>query len=736
MRSIKKLFSKRFLQRLSLFDALILLGTIASGALSWLATSFLKHFLFQKSDLVLYPWTAIVANPDQSSLINYVGACLGMFLYGALCYSSLSKRLIGHDEPGADKRLVQFIIILSLVLVVLFLRETVSYRTFINATFAFMLLVPLRYAVSSLKKLNRSFLLMVITGILFILVSLEPLALIKGPVYLLNEYRKPFSQTLLNGSYVKNDLYLQEIRNVNDDQFVKTGIADFYKKNTLEYGQQNSGRGQVHHIGHILNPINEYESGKSYRDLYMQYGFGNALLFKWTMNLFGGISIQNYYKCYVYYVVYVGLFLLMAYVVFGNTIYLLGVFSIFVISHFAYDYLVFIVAPGIIPSLHIFDVVVIIFLYRYLQKGSLVYLAAATGISGLSLVLNFQFGALLTISLILALMFYLTENTGHRIPRVAAVLVLVLFLVISAFVFINSRVQINIFSYFAFGLFSWMPPLKVIILTMLYLSASYYFLSILREQRFGLKYLYFFVFVYTQALFTYYYWSGLSSHLPLVVPFIGLQIFLMIFILVEKLPNERRDVIFRGNAGVRIVALFLVILALSAMNRFYRGKESFLDNFTHHQAYNWIFERANVITTIEPEPIEESIALIKKYSTGKNQGIYLLSEYDNLLPFLANRYSMMPLFDMSWYIMSEKEKNTTIDSIQSQQPQFIFVDTDIDKGFHDPWEKLFDGESDKKERASHAGRYSELRKIYLQIKNNYQKIEEGSLISVYKRAGQ
>ena len=38
------------------------------------------------------------------------------------------------------------------------------------------------------------------------------------------------------------------------------------------------------------------------------------------------------------------------------------------------------------------------------------------------------------------------------------------------------------------------------------------------------------LFIYTQGLFVYFYWSGLTNHLPTVIPFAGLQIILMIYI--------------------------------------------------------------------------------------------------------------------------------------------------------------------------------------------------------------
>jgi hypothetical protein len=63
------------------------------------------------------------------------------------------------------------------------------------------------------------------------------------------------------------------------------------------------------------------------------------------------------------------------------------------------------------------------------------------------------------------------------------------------------------------------------------------------------------------------------------------------------------------------------------------------------------------------------------------------------------------------------------------------VDSDIETGMRDPWSKLYGSEFFERERASRLSRYELLRSVFEAVKNKYEKVEEGKLISVYKRKG-
>ena len=509
-------------------------------------------------------------------------------------------------------------------------------------------------------------------------------------------------------------------------------IKEFYLRNQLEYSFQNMTRGQVNHIGQILNPINEYIDGKPLSDIYIQYGLGDTFIFKWTMDLLGGISINNYYKCYFYYVLYFALFSLMLYLLFKDKVYVLTGATFLAVSFFAYGYIGFILAPGIVPTIHFFDAVTLIFLVLFFRRGPW-YLMPAMFFALAGVAIDGTFGAILVAALAGAMALYAIENKrgGYRFIWMSVVIALILSGA-AIFHFAGVGTLGNVFHYFLLGLFSWRAKNIVIAATMLYLIVSYSFLFALRNLRHNLKYIYVFTFIYTQGLFVYYYWSGLANHFPMVVPFGCLQLLLMIYISEKALFEGRQKAMRALDTSKKLLLVAAVLLASGLAAKYYAEKLMFDRNFTQHKVYTWNFDRARLITTINPEPIRQSMELIKKYSP-EDKGIYIISKYDNLLPFLSARYSLLPYFEMSWHFLSDAESREAVDLLRQRRPQYLFVDTDIDHYDEDPWESIYSSESDINERASRIGRYAELYKLFQAVKDDYEKVDGGTLLSVYKR---
>jgi hypothetical protein len=146
-------------------------------------------------------------------------------------------------------------------------------------------------------------------------------------------------------------------------------IKIFYLNNRIEYEHQNMSRGQINHIGHILNPISEYQLGKPVKDIYVQYGLGNTFLIKWTMGLFGGLSFENYYKCFVYYIIYFLSFLLMLRLLFKDAWYVFCGFAILVLAFYYQKYIAIMIAPGILPTVHLLDTAALISALYFLKAN-------------------------------------------------------------------------------------------------------------------------------------------------------------------------------------------------------------------------------------------------------------------------------------------------------------------------------------------------------------------------------
>jgi hypothetical protein len=803
------------------FKIQLFISGIATGILSWNLVTFAKGILLRKVNLNLNTWTYIFFHPHESNLANYIFLSIAIGLYGLFIYIFVDKNLINKINDKLKDINPFYQVSLIIISAAILATSTFLPSSLRIATALIVLFIPATYFINFARVINEKTLLL-LTLILLVMLSLEPLNIINSPVYLMNEYDDIYTDTYLNNRYVNNKIFIEDLgdvdvnrtlgdfidvlkaesRNVvnyrsllqrsrdvytffvnfkyinldpvqkfivakmevksepeiiiqpDKDSYDKNysvkkidanlfltslkkinleSIKMFYLANYLEYSYQNMSRGQINHIGHLLNPINEYEDGKPLKDIYMQYGLGNTFLMKWTMELFGGTSIENYYKCYIYYVIYFIVFLIMLFYLFKDRLFVFGSFVILAASHYSYRHIGFILAPGIIPTIHFFDAAVLILLLLFFRHNNTVYLWFVALLAAVSVIINPQFGYMLLFSLLTAFIVYAIENKvgKHKYLWLSGSLIFFISVIMGSF-FIPKG-SVDIFQYFMLGFFSWPANRIVILLTICYLVISYFFMFLLRDKRFYLKYIYLFLFVYVQCLFVYFYWSGLINHLPMVTPFAGLQLFLMTYIAEKELFSDNPAAKKMLDIAKNAIVLFALLSLAITVRQFYKDKSQFNDNFADHKTYNWKFERANIVTTIDPAPVEESINLIRKYSKDNN-GVYMISGYDNLFLFLAGKYSLMPHFQMAWYLISDKEHYTAVNRMKKDKPEYIFVDTNIDKNnLSDPWAKIYNSIFDLSERTSRLGRYSELRKVFNEIAYDYEPIEKGHLITVYKR---
>ena len=517
-------------------------------------------------------------------------------------------------------------------------------------------------------------------------------------------------------------------------------IEKFQNANLLEYNHQNMSRGQINHIGYILNPLNEYELGKHPQQIYWQYGWGNTLLMKGVMSLFGGISLTYYYKCYFFYILYFSIFLIVIYILFRDPVSIAGIFafysiSFFIISFFYMGYTGFILAPGLIPSIHLFDALVLIPLLYFFRSPKVIPLFFVFVLVVLSLVINSQFGLMLTVAVYLAILLYIFENSNKRAWQ-CSLLTLSAIAGLAVTGAIIPRGPTGITHYYLMGFFSWKPKSIIVAFTISYLTISYLFLIGIRKQRIPLKYIYVFVFFYTQGLFIYFYWSGLLNHFPIVIPWMGIQLFLM-FHIAKFIQSNKTAWWSQFIELVRYGTVFLaMLLVLICAAKFSIEKATFKRNFVQHQTYHWQFAKADLISTINPVPLQEAISQLQKYS-GNNPGIFILSQYDNILPFLAGKYSAMPHFELPYYLVSMKEEKHIVKLIRKEKPRYIFVDSGISYPFKfesfDLWTRLFDDRFSLLERQARFGRMQVLQNVFNAISGDYVKIDERQLISVYMK---
>jgi len=747
--------------KLKLLYIQLFVAVIAFSIAAWIIPSYLKHYILSRLQIELYPWTKIFFNPGPSKLLNYVflssAAALSYLFLSSERINWILRANLARVNPGGS------LFFIALNITALALSDCRGFA-WIPAVLFPSVVVSLLYAlwpfkpadekagcrvpgdkasgqfqplrsIDSFKERlphNKSAVIFccVLSGV-FLLFCYEVLSVIKGPVCLMNEYQNIYTDTILPGKIVNNRAYLSLQASRQD--------ADFRARNLLEYVHQNMTRGQIDHISYILNPVNEYLSGKPAREIYFQYGTGNTVFFSWIMRVFGGVSIHNYYKCYIFYFLYSVVFLIMLLYIFREFASWSGAYAVHLLAFFSMGFNCFILAPGIIPSIHFFDAAVICLLYKYFRDKEKKVVYFCLLLLGTAIAFNGKFGGALTAASFFSLFYFSGENPADRRKKKFLILSSVICgCLIAVYYLLNHHGSTDPFlKYYLLGLYSFRPPQGIIAFTFIYLIISYFVIYALKKDRSPDKYLFVFLSVYVQFLLLYFYWSGLMNHFPMVLQFVGVQFFLMMRIFHNKAPGVHTRRLLRGLQG--ILAALAIIAAVFFAGRYYfdgriSGKKTFYDNFRQHRLYNWDFSRAKLISTIPENTIEQSVSLIKKYSPPPASGIYIISKYDNLLPFLSDHYSLMPYFCMSAYLLTEKSSADAIGSIVDNDPRYIYVDTDIETAIaDDPWSALFSEQWIEAERASRFGRYDELRRIFDSVKDKYVKVESSGLLSVYKR---
>jgi hypothetical protein len=237
-----------------------------------------------------------------------------------------------------------------------------------------------------------------------------------------------------------------------------------------------------------------------------------------------------------------------------------------------------------------------------------------------------------------------------------------------------------------------------------------------------------FLFFYAQELLVYVVWhyngDGLKARAFIYILTIALMLYYLSISWSKKL---QRGILF-------LATVYAVFTYSKSINNVQHSKKEYNKIFDTHAVYEWNMKRAHFVSTMNPRGFQNGIDLIQKYSSDQN-GIYIISEYDNLLPFLADKYSMMPFFDLKWYLITPKELNKSIKTIQTNQPEYIFVDSNINRDYE---KEVIDLKTPiigylHQESVWRVQRLMLLKQIFDTVETEYELIEKGTLISVYKR---
>jgi hypothetical protein len=530
------------------------------------------------------------------------------------------------------------------------------------------------------------------------------------------------------------DLYkvISEItkRNVSaDTSRYSRSIKKFLENNKFELHQQVLSRFMIHHHNFILAPVNELYYGKDVKKIIAQYGLGGALVIGKIMTFFGGITLHGWLKlCYAFYLIYYIVFIFVSYDITKSRYFTFIVFvmSVAIMNSRGYDILI--LPPGDSPWRAFMDVVILFLLYRFGASKKIYYFYLSLIMAEMAIVINPQFGVMMLLAAVGAATFYAVyEKRG--IAKILSISLLAI--IFGSLIYIKSNTDSGLSKYYLDGMVGVRIEYQEVLYYIIMFMFGYYLLFrsvrvVKNSEYISSTYMLF----YSQAMFLYVIWhynnNGITSRFHIYI----LTIMLLLYRskIVELIDGKVKWLI------CRIASVALLSYYLFTVVEVIKSKYEYDKIFKTHRTYEWKFSRASIISTMNPGYFEEASELIKQYMP-RERGIYIISKYDNILPFISEKYSMMPFFDMTWYSITDKEVLDAVNIIRKNKPDFVFVDTDIYRNFNndylDPRIPVIGYLA--QESIWRVQRLRLLYKIYEGISGEYQLVKKGTLISIYKR---
>jgi hypothetical protein len=721
-------------RRATLGASLLVTGVALSSA-AWVLADELKRLADPGAGAVL-AWAEQFHHPDQAALLPYAASALAAFAWGLYLYVRLRPPATGElrrlalaasaRHPG----LLAALAAAQAVLVLPGLPRALRAALAVASVLACVVRAPrgsgapgpfarawgaARAGLARRQTTAATVLAAAAATALVVAVSVEPVRLALGPVRLLNEYA-----------------YLPERTAATLGGEVLTGHdaagsrCAFAYSNPLEFGLQSKSRGQMNHLGHVVNPLSEVGAGKPIAETYFQYGLGATWVFKWAMDLAGGLSVQAYYRSLLLFVAYALVYMGTAIVLFRDARYVLAAAGLLAASHYLLGYEALLLAPGINPALHLLDLPVLLAARRHFRTGGQGALLLAALGAAASVVLNPFFGGVVAIALCVAAGMRALETSppGMRTRRLAASAALVA-APLATVAAVVPRTGGGVRELFIAGYFSWRPSPALVLFTLAWLAASYLFLAWARRRCDPEKYVLVYVFVYAQGFLAYYYWSGLASHFWPALPYVGLHVLLMLRGL-SAAPRAARW-------EPRLLAVVLVVLAVlidAGVGGFVAQRNAVKRVFSDFEAHRWPFVRAAVLATGDPRPVAASLAQIERYSPDE-RGVAVISVFDGLLPFLAARHSVFPHFELQWSLVTEEDRARAVEALARARPRHLFVGREVEGESPLPTGGCRGAMAPEVESAR--GRIDELRRVLDAVASDYERVETGPLLSVYRR---
>ncbi len=512
---------------------------------------------------------------------------------------------------------------------------------------------------------------------------------------------------------------------------------DFLTRNYLELGEQfQLGRFFYHH-NYMLAPIVTYlQGGESVPSI---YGVGLTKVFARCLNMIGGVNYQTYLSVlYSSYFVYSLLLILLVWLVWKRIEYMLFT-SLFVAGSLVFQHPILLaMAPGFSPLRHVFDVLVFYALWRFLSANKTYWLCIAYVFCLGAVWWNQQSGMAMLCAVAFSMTCYvLLERANKRI-----LFLTIVGLAAGAFVYWANQDSNLVGKYMMAGVglpFTNEVVVFLAILAVTALAASVFLYAgkerdkdFIRMQVFVMA-----LVAYVGVGVLYVLWYPSLHHIfPVVVPWGGVALTGVIWLFLNRKAAVSNDVEVIAAFSLPMVLVLMVGILINVKHQ-YEYRQVFGD----HKIYKWDFNGSGFKTTMDPEPFENALGIIRKY--GGERCVTMISRYDVILPVLANKCISGPFVTNTDILITSKETNAVINQIKKSAPTHIFVDSDVDRSFLGdiPLRHSIVGMGVSNSTPimnlhtaqGRAATLRDLRKIYDGIAEDYEPVEVGELITAYRR---
>jgi len=583
---------------------------------------------------------------------------------------------------------------------------------------------------------------------------------IKGDVKVFNEYID-FSETVFvqNKSldsirYIKNNLLYPRYKDI--DEFLSDNSSqstiqnnpnivnwmkeiesnrtneEFIAKSLYEYQYQTSYSSYELIQFQTINPINMWMKGVPYNKTGGLYGYATLGAMKTYFDIVGFNFKKWFNLIYSIYPLYIFGLAIAALLYFRSL--LVGTFVLITTLLFTFYNVplgYFIIVTGqmpVNPIRHLFEIPIIIFIGLYIDNKKYYNLLLINFVSAIAVWSSPNFGLILALSVNCTLLFVILADKNYKhllLLTLTGISVLISFLFIP-------NVDHGGIKYFLDGHFGNPIPTKfsMIIFVVYSMFALLLMLVSVVGQKNKVFYLSLFLTPYTYLMLYHFIWHGDLHSLIHFWPTFCLLVLSSIIMIKGLFITDKYN-----NHVTLILILCCLIYFIQSYKAFNKTKSDYLDTFKNHQLYEWNFGAVNYTTTGSPRYLENAVHLIHKYSK-EEDGIYLISRYDFILPVVSNTYSKMFYPCLQWWLFLPDDKINVYKDLMQAKPGIIYIDSDI--LLNDQLWTVNNYMSIKythfnKDNKTRLSRLKELRDIYFMIAPYYELIEKGDIISVYKR---